>query len=84
MDRLSNLAMKPNEITKELLNRLTKKMVIIKESYEPLENKPPCPNQDVQGRYSENAFTGHLKQTEASLQNVHIVKLFWAALPQAN
>ena len=53
MEGLSNLAMKPGELTGELLARITNTMVIIKESYASYENKPPAPaNFDV-----NNGFT---------------------------
>jgi hypothetical protein len=78
------VAMKPNKINKGCLNRLTKTMVIIKESYYALENKTLCTNQNIEGCHSENTFTGYFKQKEANLHNVHIMKLFWAVLPQDN
>jgi hypothetical protein len=49
IDRLSNLAMGPNETTGELLARITNTMVIIKESYAAYDNKVPEPPTDAHG-----------------------------------
>jgi hypothetical protein len=50
---LSNLAMKPNESTGELLARITNTMVILKDSYASYENKLAAPaHHDVNGGFT--------------------------------
>ncbi len=53
IEGLSNLAMKPNESTGELLARITNTMLILKDSYASYENKPAPPaHHDVNGGFT--------------------------------
>jgi hypothetical protein len=49
MEGLSNLTMKPNEDTRDLINRIADTIVIIKESYINYRNKVARPHQDLNG-----------------------------------
>ena len=49
IDSLSNLTMKPSELTEELLAQITNTTVIIKESYTNYHNKPAAPLHDTNG-----------------------------------
>ncbi len=67
IDVLSNLAMKLNESTGELLARITNTMVIIKESYAACENKIEAPQHDTNGGYLDATAT---KWNNDSVNNV--------------
>ena len=55
---LSNLAMRPNELTGKLLVRITNTMVIIKESYAAYQNKVPALlHHDASGGYLDATAT---------------------------
>jgi hypothetical protein len=78
-DRLSNLAMKPNESTDELLARITNTMVIIKECYATYENKVAVPaNHNANGRYFEATATN---DSVNNAMQFFKMQVFWAALP---
>ncbi len=82
IDWLSNLAMKPAELTGELLARITNTMVIIKESYTAYANKVGAPaHHDINGRYA--AATAKKWRNDSINNALQIFKicLFWAALP---
>jgi hypothetical protein len=57
IDRLSNLAMKLNKSTGELLARITNTMMIIKESYAAYCNKVATPQHEVHGGYLDATAT---------------------------
>jgi hypothetical protein len=83
IDGLSNLAMKPDESTGELLARITNTMVIIKESYLAYENK-------VDALAHHDANGGYLAPTARKWRNDSInnamqffkMQLFQVALPR--
>jgi hypothetical protein len=82
IDRLSNLAMKPNESTDELLARITNTMVIIKESYTTYKNKVAVPaNHNANGRYFEATATKWRNDSVNNAMQFFKMQLFWAALP---
>jgi hypothetical protein len=49
LEGLSNLAMKPNETTNELLTRITSTTRVIRESFDEYDAKIPYPHNDVNG-----------------------------------
>jgi hypothetical protein len=62
LEGLSNLAMKPNETTNELLTRITGTTRVIMESFDEYDAKIPYPHNDVNGRISNNSFRRFLRQ----------------------
>jgi hypothetical protein len=82
IDRLSNLAMKPNESTDELLARITNTMVIIKESYATYKNKVAVPaNHNANCRYFEATATKWRNDSINNAMQFFKMQLFWATLP---
>jgi hypothetical protein len=82
IEGLSNLTMKPNESTGELLARITNTMVILKDSYASYENKPVAPaHHDINGGYT--LPTARRWRDEALNNATQFLKmqLFRAALP---
>ena len=57
IEGLSNLAMKPNKSTGELLTRIINTMVIIKESYAVYQNKVEAPHHDANRGYLDATAT---------------------------
>jgi hypothetical protein len=80
LEGLSNLAMKPNEMTNELLTRLTRTTRVIRESFYEYDAKIPYPHNDVNGGISNNAFRRFLRQYDAMWVNFFNMTLFKAAL----
>jgi len=81
IDGLSNLAMKANETTRELLTRVTQTMVVIKESYNTYQNKVDLPNEDLNGGVSTNFNTAYVNDHTANIMNVFKMNMLLAALP---
>jgi len=81
IDGLSNLAMKANETTRELLTRVTQTMVVIKESYNTYQNKVELPNEDLNGGVSTNFNTAYVNDHTANIMNVFKMNMLLAALP---
>jgi hypothetical protein len=85
IDKLSNLAMGPNETTGELLARITNTMVIIKESYAAYENKIPEPATDAHGLGQvgllEATATQWKNDTVNNMLQFFKMQLFRASLP---
>jgi len=65
LEGLSNLAMKPNETTNELLTRITRTTRVIRESFDEYDAKIPYPHNDVNGGISNNSFRRFLMQYDA-------------------
>jgi len=80
LDGLSNLAMKPNETTNELLTRITRTTRVIRESFDEYDAKIPYPHNDVNGGISNAAFRRFLRQYDAMWVNFFKMNLFKAAL----
>ena len=80
LDGLSNLAMKPNETTNELLTRITRTTRVIRESFDEYDAKIPYPHNDVNGGISNAAFQRFLRQYDAMWVNFFKMNLFKAAL----
>jgi hypothetical protein len=81
MDGLSNLAMKPGETIRELLTRVTKTVVIIKESYKTYWDKAEGPNNNLNGGIRNNVITTYINNHCANLMNFFKMNIFRAALP---
>jgi len=82
IDGHSNLAMKPNKSTGELLARITNTMVIIKESYMAYENKVAAPaNHDTNRGYLEATATKWRNDSVNNTMQFFKMHLFRAALP---
>jgi hypothetical protein len=80
LEGLSNLAMKPNETTNELLTRITRTTWVIRESFDEYDAKIPYLHNDVNGGISNNAFRTFLRQYVAMWINFFKMNLFKAAL----
>jgi hypothetical protein len=80
LDGLSNLAMKPNETTNELLTRITRTTRVIRESFDEYDAKIPYPHNDVNGGISNATFRRFLRQYDAMWVNFFKMNLFKAAL----
>jgi len=80
LEGLSNLAMKPNETTNELLTRITRTNRVIKESYVEYGGKIPYPQNDWNDGISNHAFRTFLRQHDAMMFNFFKMNLFKAAL----
>jgi len=80
LEGLSNLAMKPNETTNELLTRITRTTRVIRENFDDYDAKIPYPHNDVNGGISNNAFRRFLRQYDAMWINFFKMNLFKAAL----
>ncbi len=81
IDGLSNLAMKLNESTGELLARITNTMVIIKESYATYENKIEAPQHNANGGYLDATATKWKNNSVNNVKQFFKMQLFRAALP---
>jgi hypothetical protein len=74
--------MRPNELTGELLARITNTMVIIKESYATYENKVAAPaHHDTSRGYLEATTTKWRNDSISNMMQFFKMKLFWEALP---
>jgi hypothetical protein len=80
LEGLSNLAMKPNETTNELLTRITRTTRVIRESFDEYDAKIPYPHNDVNGGISNATFRRFLRQYDAMWVNFFKMNLFKAAL----
>jgi hypothetical protein len=80
LEGLSNLAMKPNETTNELLTRITRTTRVIRESFDDYHAKIPYPHNDVNGGISNHSFRRFLRQYDAMWINFFKMNLFKAAL----
>jgi len=80
LEGLSNLAMKPNETTNELLTRITRTTRVIRESFDDYDAKIPYPHNDVNGGISNNSFRRFLRQYDAMWINFFKMNLFKPAL----
>jgi len=78
---LSNLTMKPNENTCDLLNRVTNMMMIIKESYTNYQNIATTPITDNNNRYLITMAEQWNKDTLNNVMQFFKMQLFRAALP---
>jgi hypothetical protein len=81
IDGLSNLAMKLNELTGELLARITNTMVIIKESYAAYKNKIEALQHDANRGYLDVTATKWKNDSVNNVMQFFKMQLFWAALP---
>ncbi len=80
LEGLLNLAMKPNEMTKELLTPITRMTRVIRESFDEYDAKIPYPHNDVNGGISNNTFRRFLRQYDTMWINFSKMNLFKAAL----
>jgi hypothetical protein len=80
LEGLSNLAMKSNETTNELLTHITRTTRVIRESFDEYDAKIPYPHNDINGGISNNAFRRFLRQYDAMWINFFKMNLFKAAL----
>jgi hypothetical protein len=80
LEGLSNLAMKPNETTNELLTRITRTTRVIRESFDDYNAKIPYPHNYVNGGISNHSFWRFLRQYDTMWINVFKMNLFKAAL----
>jgi hypothetical protein len=80
LEGLSNLAMKPNETTNELLTRITRTTRVIRESFDEYDAKIPYPQNDLNGGISNARFRAFLRQYDAMWVNFFKMNLFKAAL----
>ncbi len=80
LEGLSNLAMKPNETTNELLTRITRTTRVIRETFDKYEAKIPHPLNDINGGISNRTFEAFLRQYNAMWINFFKMNLFNAAL----
>jgi hypothetical protein len=80
LEGLSNLAMKPNETTNEVLCRITRTMRLMKESFYDYGGVIPYPQNDLNGGISNNTFRTFIKQYNAMMVNFFKMYLFKAAL----
>jgi hypothetical protein len=80
LEGLSNLAMKPNEMTNELLPRITRTTRVIKESFADYRGVTPHPHNDRNDGISNHAFWTFKKQYIAMMFNFFKMNLFKAAL----
>jgi hypothetical protein len=80
LEGLSNLAMKSNKTTNELLTRITRTTRVIRESFDEYDAKIPYPHNDINGGISNAAFRRFLRQYDAMWINFFKMNLFKAAL----
>jgi hypothetical protein len=80
LEGLSNLAMKSNETTNELLTRITRTTRVIRESFDEYDAKIPYPQNDLNGGISNARFRAFLRQYDAMWVNFFKMNLFKAAL----
>ena len=80
LEGLSNLAMKPNETTNELLTRITRTTRVIRESFDDYEAKIPYPLNNQNDGISNHSFWRFLRQYHAMWINFFKMNLFKAAL----
>jgi hypothetical protein len=80
LEGLSNLAMKSNETTNELLTRITRTTRVIRESFDEYDAKIPCPHNDINGGISNAAFRRFFRQYDAMWIKFFKMNLFKAAL----
>jgi hypothetical protein len=80
---LSNLAMRPNELTGKLLVRITNTMVIIKDSYAAYQNKVPALlHHDASGGYLDATATKCKNDSINNAVQFFKMQLFQVALPR--
>ncbi len=72
--------MKSNEMTNELLTRITRTTRVIRESFDEYDAKIPYPHNDINGGISNAAFRRFLRQYDAMWINFFKLNLFKAAL----
>jgi hypothetical protein len=80
LEGLSNLAMKPNEATNELLTRIIRTTRVIRESFDDYGAKIPYPLNDRNNGISNHSFRTFLRQYDAMRINFFKMNLFKAAL----
>jgi hypothetical protein len=80
LEGLSNLAMKPNETTNELLTRITRATRVIRESFDDYGAKIPYPLNNRNDGISNHSFRTFLRQYDAMWINFFKMNLFKAAL----
>ncbi len=80
LEGLSNLAMKPNETTNELLTCITRTTRVIRESLDDYDAKIPYPHNDRNNRISNHSFRRFLRQYDAMWINFFKMNLFKVAL----
>jgi hypothetical protein len=80
LEGLANLAMKPNEMTNELLTRVTRMVRVIKESFENYGAITPDPLNDINHCISNQTFRTFKCQYTAMMFNFFKMNLFKAAL----
>jgi len=80
LEGLSNLAMKPNETTNELLTHITRTTRVIRESFDDYDAKIPYPLNDRNNGISNHSFRRFLRQYDVMWINLFKMNLFKAAL----
>jgi Ty3 transposon capsid-like protein len=80
LEGLANLAMKPNEMTNELLSRITRAVRVIKESFENYRAITPDLLNDINHGISNQTFRTFKHQFMAMMFNFFKMNLFKAAL----
>jgi hypothetical protein len=80
LEGLANLAMKPNEMTNELLTRITRTVRDIKESFADYGAITPDPHNDINHGISNQTFRMFKRQYTAMMFNFFKMNLFKAAL----
>jgi hypothetical protein len=76
LEGLSNLAMKPNENTNELLTRINRTTRVIRESFDDYDAKIPYPHNDRNNGISNHSFPRFLRQYHAMWINFFKMNLF--------
>jgi hypothetical protein len=76
LEGLSNLAMKSNETTNELLTRITRTTRVIRESFDEYNAKILYPHNDINGGISNNASRRFLRQYDAMWINFFKMNLY--------
>jgi hypothetical protein len=80
LEGLSNLDMKPNETTNELLTCITRTTRVIRESFDDYDAKIPYPHNDRNDGISNHSFQRFLRQYDALWINFFKMNLFKATL----
>jgi hypothetical protein len=81
IEGLSNLAIKHGKTLRELINRITKMMVIIKESYKEYQDKVLQLHSDVNRGVATNTASTYLADHTTNPINVFKMNMFRVALP---
>jgi hypothetical protein len=80
LEGLSNLAMKPNEMTNEVISQITRTVKGFKESFYDFGGVIPYPQNYLNGSICNNTFRTFMRQHNTMMFNYFIMNLFKAAL----